>query len=140
MNNWNFTGNLGKDAELRYTAAGDSIASFSVGVKSGYGDKATTTWARCSLFGKRAEALTPYLAKGQLVGVTGEVSMREWEGNDGQKRSALEVRVQDLTLLGKKDSAETPAAPPASKPAAAKPASKPSSSDPFADMEDDIPF
>ena len=136
MNNWNFTGNLGRDAELRHTAAGDTVASFSVGVKSGYGEKASTTWARCSLFGKRADALTPYLVKGQLVGVTGEVSLREWEGNDGQKRTALEVRVQDLTLLGKKDSAESPAPAPVQP----KPAAKPSSNDPFADMQDDVPF
>ena len=136
MNNWNFTGNLGRDAELRHTAAGDTVASFSVGVKSGYGEKASTTWARCSLFGKRADALTPYLVKGQLVGVTGEVSLREWEGNDGQKRTALEVRVQDLTLLGKKDSTEAPAPAPTQP----KPAAKPSSNDPFADMQDDVPF
>ena len=136
MNNWNFTGNLGRDVELRHTTAGDTVAAFSVGVKAGYGEKASTTWARCTLFGKRAEALAPYLVKGQLIGVSGEVSLREWEGNDGQKRTALEVRVQDLTLLGKKDSAESPAPAPVQP----KPAAKPSSKDPFADLVDDVPF
>lgn len=103
MNNWNFTGNLGSDAETRYTQGGEAIVSFSVGVKAGYGDKATTTWARCSMFGKRGEAVSQYLTKGQLVGVSGEVAMREWQDREGQKRTALEVRVSDLTLLGKKD-------------------------------------
>lgn len=103
MNNWNFTGNLGKDAESRYTQSGDAVVSFSVGVKSGYGDKATTTWARCSMFGKRGEAVAPYLTKGQQVAVTGEVALREFTDKQGQSRSSLEVRVNDLTLVGKRD-------------------------------------
>jgi single-strand DNA-binding protein len=104
MNNWNFTGNLGGDPEQRKDSKGDTILSFSVGVKSGFGDKATTTWPRCSMFGKRADAVAQYLAKGQLVGVSGEVNNREWSDKDGQKRLSLEVRVNDLTLLGKRDS------------------------------------
>lgn len=103
MNNWNFTGNLGNDAEQKYTAGGDSVISFSVGVKAGFGDKATTTWARCQMWGKRGEAVAQYLTKGQLVGVSGEVNMREWQDKEGQKRQSLEVRVNDLTLLGKKE-------------------------------------
>ncbi len=103
MNVWNFVGNLGKDAETRYLQSGDPVVSFSVGVKSGYGDKATTTWARCSMFGKRGESVSQYLTKGQLVGISGEVRLREWNDEQGQKRSSLEVRVNDLTLLGKKD-------------------------------------
>lgn len=103
MNVWAFTGNLGRDAETRYTPGGDAIVSFSVGVKSGFGDKATTTWARCAMFGKRGQAVADYLKKGQLVGVSGEVSLREWDDKDGAKRSSLEVRVNDLTLLGKRD-------------------------------------
>jgi len=103
MNVWNFTGNLGGDAETRFTQSGDAIVSFSVGVKAGYGDNATTTWARCSMFGKRGEAVAQYLTKGQLVGISGEVAMREWNDKEGQKRTALEVRVNDLSLLGKKE-------------------------------------
>ena len=43
MNVWNFTGNLGKDADRRFTPSGDSIVNFSVAVKAGFGEKATTT-------------------------------------------------------------------------------------------------
>lgn len=77
--------------------------SFSVAVKSGYGDKEATTWPKCTLFGKRSEGVFPYLKKGQLVGVSGELTLREYDKKDGSgKGSSLEVRVNDLTLLGKK--------------------------------------
>lgn len=132
MNNWSFIGNLGKDAEQRFTPSGDSVVSFSVGVKAGFGDKATTTWARCQMWGKRGESVLPYLTKGQLVGISGEVNMREWQDKEGQKRANLEVRVNDLTLLGKKDSTSQPAP------------QRQSSSQPtggsFDDLGDDIPF
>jgi len=124
MNNWNFTGNLGGDAEQRHTAGGDSVVSFSVGVKSGFGEKASTTWAKCSMFGKRGESVLPYLQKGQLVGISGEVNNREWQDKEGQKRMSLEVRINDLTLLGSKG--DNPA----------KQTKEPS----FAGHEDDIPF
>lgn len=130
MNNWNFTGNLGNDAEQKYTAGGDSVVSFSVGVKSGFGEKATTTWARCQMWGKRGESVLPYLTKGQLVGISGEVNMREWQDKEGQKKQSLEVRVNDLTLLGKKDGQQTQAQPLQER----KPKPK------FDDLGDDIPF
>lgn len=94
------TGNLGKDADQKYTAGGDSIVSFSMPVKSGYGDKAKTSWVRCSMFGKRGESVFPYLKKGSLVGVSGEFSMNEWTNKEGQKQSTPECRVAELTLLG----------------------------------------
>lgn len=103
LNVWTFTGNLGNDCETKYTQKGDAVVTFYVGVQSGFGDKATTTWARCSLFGKRCESVAPYLLKGQLVGVSGELSAREWQNKDGQTKTSIEVRVNDVQLLGKKD-------------------------------------
>ena len=102
MNSWNFTGNLGRDCEQRFTQSGDAVVSFSVGVKAGFGDKSTTTWANCSMFGKRGESVAPYLKKGTLVGISGEVNNREYQDKEGQKRYSLDVRVNDLTLLGGK--------------------------------------
>ena len=118
MNSWNFTGNLGNDCEQRYTQSGDSVVSFSVGVKSGFGDKATTTWAKCAIFGKRGESVAPYLKKGTLVGISGEVNNREYQDKEGQKRYSLDVRVNDLTLLGGKSDRSESNAPsqPADKP------------------------
>ena len=104
MNNWSFTGNVGADCETRFTNSGTSVTSFSVAVKSGFGEREATTWARCSMFGTRGESVAPYILKGQLVGVTGEMTAREWTDKDGMKRTSVEVRVNDLTLLGKKDS------------------------------------
>ena len=134
MNSWNFTGNLGKDAETRYTPAGKTVVQFSVAVKSGYGEKASTTWARCSLWGDRGEVLAKYLTKGQLVGITGEAELKEFVNKEGNKQSSLEVRVNDLTLLGgKQDKAETPERPSERKAA-------PASTGEFNDFEDSIPF
>ena len=102
MNIWNFTGNLGNAAEQRLTSGGDSVVSFSVAVKSGYGDKAQTTWVNCAMFGKRGEAVLKYLTKGQLVGVSGEATLRKYTRKDGVEGVSLDVRVNDLTLLGGK--------------------------------------
>ena len=128
MNIWAFTGNLGRDAEMRYTSGGDAALSFSVAVKSGYGKNENTSWARCTLWGKRGESLAPYLVKGQLVGVTGELSHSKFTTKDGAEQWNLEVRVNDVTLLGKKDAA----------PAAAQPAKEGAGIDPYQD--DSIPF
>ena len=129
MNVFSFTGNLGNQAEQRYTQSGDSIVSFSVAVKSGFGDKAVTTWVRCTMFGKRGESVLPYLNKGQLVGVSGEFSAREWDDKEGKKRTSIEVRVNDLTLLGKSEREQ------------AQPArSEKQSPVKSGDLESDIPF
>lgn len=132
MNIFIITGNLGNDAEQRYTKSGDSIVSFSVPAKSGFGDKAITSWIKCSMFGKRGESVLPFLKKGQLVGVQGEFASREWQDKDGQKRTSNEMRVNDLQLLGK-------ASPQVEqKPAgqAAKPQAKPAGDD----LGDDVPW
>ena len=143
MNNWNFTGHCAADAETRYSKSGDAIVSFSVAVKSGFGDKATTTWARCSMFGNRGTAVSEFLTKGQLVGVCGEVTLREYDKKDGSKGASLEVRVNDLTLLGKRDSDAQHSAPaaPSRQAAPARPQQSGSSQGGFGDFgDDDVPF
>lgn len=138
MNSWSFTGNLGGDSESRFTPSGDAVVSFSVGVKSGFGDKATTTWARCQMWGKRGESVAPYLTKGQLVGIVGELSVREYQDKQGQTKTSVDVRVNDLTLLGKKSDQPgrepAPQQAPQARPQQARQAPAP---DPFSD---DIPF
>tara|TARA_B110000908_G_C10252163_1_gene452767 strand:+ start:600 stop:992 length:393 start_codon:yes stop_codon:yes gene_type:complete len=101
MNIFTFTGNLGKDSEVKTTQSGMSVCSFSVAVTSGYGDKKKTTWVACALFGKRAEGGLPqYLKKGASVGVSGEATLDEWQGNDGTIQKMLKVNVDKLDLLG----------------------------------------
>lgn len=139
MNNWNFTGPLGKDAETKFIKSGEAVVTFSVAVTSGYGDKKATTWARCEMWGKRGESVAPYLMKSQLVGVSGELTNREYTDKDGNKRYSLDVRVNDLTLLGKKDGASAPQEPREQRKPAEKPAQQ-SSGGGFGDFDDDIPF
>ena len=135
MNIWNFTGNLGKEAEQRFTTGGDSVVSFSVAVKSGYGDKEKTTWANCAMFGKRGESVLAYLGKGQLVGISGEVTLRSYDQKDGNKGVSLDVRVNDLTLLGGKPSGSNE---PAERPARQE--SKPAPAKSSNNFDDDIPW
>lgn len=99
MNVWNFTGNVGRDSELRYTAKELPVLRFSVAVNSGYGDRKTTTWVRCVVIGQRAVALEKWIKKGTLVGVSGEASLREYTDKAETQRHVLEVRVNDVTLL-----------------------------------------
>lgn len=100
MNIFIFTGNLGRDAEQRFTPKGDSVVSFSVPAKAGYGDKAVVTWIQCSLFGKRGDGVLPYLKKGQSVAVSGELANRPWKDKDGAERFSIEVMVNTVDLLG----------------------------------------
>ena len=105
MNIYTFTGNLGGDAVASVTAGGKNVASWSVAVSSGFGDKKITSWIRCNLWGKRAESgLIPYLVKGQQVAVSGELSVREWE-KDGVKNKSVEVNVSEIDLIGGKSEA-----------------------------------
>lgn len=107
MNNLSATGNIGSDAEVRHTAGGAVITSWSFALSSGYGDKRKTTWLRCNLFGDRGEKLAPMLLKGTQVAVNGEISLNEYVAKDGTNKSSVELNVSNVTLLGKKDAAIT---------------------------------
>lgn len=97
MNSWSITGNLGGDVKVN-NVGGTAVANFSVAVKAGYGEKATTIWVGAALWGKQAESkLVDYLVKGQMVALTGEMSMRE---NDG--KSYVQLRVNTIDLIGGK--------------------------------------
>lgn len=98
MNVVTIAGNIGRDAEVRHTNSGDAVASFSVADSPGK-DKPTIWW-RCSLWGKRAEALGQYLTKGSRVTVTGRATERTWTDKEGQERTTLEINVSDVALQG----------------------------------------
>lgn len=106
MNSWNFTGNVGKANDLKYTDSNDAVLSFSVAVRSGFGKSENTVWVNCSLWGKRAESLAPYIVKGASVAVSGEVNNRAWANKDGVQQMSLEARVNDLTLIGGKQDSD----------------------------------
>lgn len=113
LNNYTCTGRLGADAETRYSASGTAIWSCRLAVGYGYGDNAGTNWLRVSVFGKRAEGLAKLtLTKGDRIGVTGELRVREYE-KDGAKRTSVEINANDVALLSGKRDAEQPARAPA---------------------------
>lgn len=98
-------GNLGGDSELRYTADGTPVASFSLAVNrkwtkedGGHGEE--TTWFRVTAWRKLAESLNPYLKKGGKVMVIGRVSARGYTGADGSPRASLEVTADTIKLMG----------------------------------------
>lgn len=85
------TGNLGRDPELKTTQNGDQLCAFSVGVKQGWGDRQSTNWFRCTVWGKRAETIKQHLYKGSKVTVAGELLIGEYEG-----KPQYDVRVTDV--------------------------------------------
>jgi len=131
MNIFNFTGNLGSDAEIRYTADQKPITSWSVAVTSGYGKSEKTNWVRCTMFGDRGTKLAEFLKKGTQVAVSGEASLNEFTNKQGEVKTSLECNVSNLTLLGKRDTLNEPKEP--AKANGYQP-------DPLDEMESDIPF
>lgn len=132
MNVLTAIGNIGKDAELRFTPSNEPVAQFSFALQSGYGDKQVTTWLNCNVWGKRGETLAPMLTKGTRIGITGELTNRKYVDKQGVEKYSLEVRVSDVTLLGTKD---------ASTSSAQRQDSKPSEQKQYTDdFLDDIPF
>lgn len=110
MNVFTFTANLGADAEVKHVSD-STVTEFPAAVNSGYGDKKKTTWHRCSYWGKRGEAVAPYLKKGSQVVISGEHTIREYERKEGGKGFSSEVRVNELTLVGSKRDAPSNPAP-----------------------------
>lgn len=113
MNKISFAGRLGSDSEIKFLSNGDAICNFTVASDIGYGDKKSTNWFRCAIFGKRAEALEQYLKKGQQVTVFGSLTLREWENKDGVKQISPDVRVDEISLQGGKQQSEGAAPSPA---------------------------
>ena len=132
MNNLSATIRLSKDSELRYLPDGTPAVQFSAALQSGYGKNAKTTWLQCTKYGKVSETLAPMLLKGTQIAITGEITLNEYQDKQGQTKSSLECRIQDVTLLGKRDGELKPAGEP-KKADGFQP-------DPFDEMENDIPF
>jgi single-strand DNA-binding protein len=132
MNNITVAGQLGRDAELRRLPDGTPVLQFSVA--DSQGREKPTIWWNCQLFGKRAESLQQYLAKGQRVTVSGSVSEREWKDKEGQTRKSMDVRVNEIALQSR------PQGEQAAKPALKQEPKKIGGGSGFDDMDDDIPF
>lgn len=99
-------GNVGRDAELKYTPQGIAVLKFSVAVNKtiGKGDdkRQTTTWFNVTLWRDRGEALADYVKAGMQVLVTGEVTNSAYIGKDGKPAASLELTANDVKLLTSK--------------------------------------
>jgi single-strand DNA-binding protein len=98
-------GNLGRDAELRYTPGGSPVATINLATTEIWNDKAgqrqeKTEWHRVVLWGKTAESLNEYLTKGKQIYVEGRLQTRQWDDKDGNKRYTTEIRGDRIVLLG----------------------------------------
>ena len=96
-------GNLGRDAEVKVTPSGQSVASFSIATTETWtkdGEKKEKTeWHRIVLWGRQADTLQPYLTKGKQIYVEGRLETRQWE-KDGQKHYTTEIKADRIVLLG----------------------------------------
>jgi single-strand DNA-binding protein len=98
-------GNLGRDAELKFTPSGFPISSFSLATTDRRKDKDNTwqektEWHRIKLLGKQAESLQDYLKKGKQIYVEGRLETRSWDDKDGQKKYMTEIVADRIQLLG----------------------------------------
>jgi single-strand DNA-binding protein len=98
-------GNLGRDAELRYTPGGAAVSKFSLATTEVWTDKQgqrqeRTEWHTIDLWGKQAESLNEYLRKGKQVYVEGRLQTEEWTDKEGGKRKTTKVRCDRVVLLG----------------------------------------
>jgi single-strand DNA-binding protein len=98
-------GNLGRDAELRYTPGGAAVATLNLATTEVWNDKGgqrqeKTEWHRIVLWGKQAESLQEYLTKGKQIYVEGRLQTRQWDDKDGNKKYTTEIKADRITLLG----------------------------------------
>jgi single-strand DNA-binding protein len=100
-------GNLGKDPEVRYTASGTAVASFSIATSERFKGKSgdweeKTEWHNVTLWGRLAEIAGEYLAKGKTVYIEGRLQTRKWQDRDGKDRYTTEVVGDRMQMLSGK--------------------------------------
>jgi len=103
------SGNLTRDPELRATATGMPVLGLGVAVNDRRKNQSTGEWEDypnfidCTMFGSRAESISGFLSKGSKVAIEGKLRWSQWE-RDGQKRSKLEVIIDEIEFLSARDS------------------------------------
>ena len=131
-------GNLGRDAELRYTPGGAPVATLNMATTEVWNDKGgqkqeKTEWHRVILWGKTAESLNEYLTKGKQIYVEGRLQTRSWDDREGNKRYTTEVRADQMIMLGTRG--DFGGARDTSGPDTAQPPDEP-----FQATDEDVPF
>lgn len=107
INRVNISGNLTRDPDMRATSGGTQVMSFGVAVNDRRRNPKTGEWEDhpnfidCTMFGTRAESISRFLSKGMKVAIEGKLRYSSWE-RDGQRRSKLEVIVDEIESLSQK--------------------------------------
>lgn len=103
------SGNLTRDMEIRNTQSGSAVGDFSIAVNDRWKNSKTGEWEDytsfidCTMFGNRVNNISKYLTKGMRVTICGKLRQNRWE-RDGQKRSKVEVIVDDVDFTNTKPS------------------------------------
>jgi len=111
-----FTGNLGRDAELKYTKSGSPYMSFSVAdsksrkTESGDWETLAEQWLECTIWGSLAEHYDGKLTRGSRVTVYGDFMARKYESKDGTPGVSLDVNVKGVDIMPSKNSRNQAAA------------------------------
>jgi single-strand DNA-binding protein len=100
-------GNLGKDPEVRYTAGGTAVASFSLATSEKFKGKSgdweeKTEWHNITLWARLAEIAGEYLAKGKTVYIEGRLQTRKWQDKEGKDRYTTEIVGEKMQMLSGK--------------------------------------
>jgi len=138
MNRVFLIGNLTRAPELRYTPSGTAVADPRMAVNRYYNTQGgerreETCFLTVVVWGKQAESCGEYLDKGSQIFVEGRLQTRDWEGKDGQKRTATEVVAERVQFMSR-----TKGAPAGGAPAAV--AAAPAFSGDEHGSDDDVPF
>ena len=112
MNKLIIIGNLTRDPDLRYTAQQIAVCDFTVAVNDRKGcENAQATFFRVTVWRQLGEICAKYLGKGKKVFVSGPVSVRTYQSQNGETRASLEVTADDVEFLSPKDGETAAAAP-----------------------------
>ena len=125
-------GRFTKDAGIRQTQDGKIFARFGIAENVYRNGRQEAQFFDCQLWGQRAEELAPYITRGGAATVFGTLQLREYTAQNGEKRTALDVSVNDITLQGGGQDSRTQTATPQAR-QVAYPAQA-------ADIDDDVPF
>lgn len=98
MNNVTIVGRLGKDPETTFSKDGKAICKFSVGVTRRF-NKDVTDWFNCASFGKTAELIQQYFAKGNQIALQGEIQFGDYTDKDGVKRYTTTLVVNTFDFI-----------------------------------------
>ena len=99
-------GNLTRDPELTETSGGVPVCRFGVAVNRGYGENRATDFYNVTAWRRLGEQVAQYTKKGNKIAVYGDLQIRQYDGNDGVRRTSVDVMAQDVEFLTPKGSSD----------------------------------